>query len=488
MSHIPEEPRFDDSAQKGGAMTIEQHGIDFIQEKDRKLKVRDLFMIWFGANVIYLYIVDGAIIVGFGLSFWPAMSVVVAGNLLYVFLGINSIAGPRAGTAMLTVSRASFGIRGNSVPSFLSWFTAVGWEAVNIVIGTLSLVELVELWGVHGGTGLEVVCLAIIIFLTFSVTIFGHAMITMMNKYLSYALGLGTLVLGIYIVPPIHLHTHPQLSPGTSATGAWLLAFLIIASAPISWLNCAADYSRYLPTKTPGKKIVLWVTLGGAIPSVLIAFVGVAASTATNMTNPIGGLQHLLPGWFFGCYLAVIVGGTVTNNFLNTYSSSMSLLTLGLRMKRYKAVFIDATVGTALSVYAIFVSNFINSFVNFLSLTVLWLVPWGSIYLVDALLRKGNFSAVDLHAKSGPYWYKKGWNIPAAVWLVVGIAVSSMFSNNTLWRGYFVNHIGGGDLSIFVGFIVTGLGYYVTVAKGFSGRPSATTPTDVDTAAVAVER
>ena len=213
MSHIREEPRFDDSAQKSGAMTIEQHGIDFIQEKDRKLKVRDLFMIWFGANVIYLYIVDGAIIVGFGLSFWPAMSVVVAGNLLYVFLGINSIAGPRAGTAMLTVSRASFGIRGNSIPSFLSWFTAVGWEAVNIVIGTLSLVELVQLWGVHGGTGLEVLCLAIIIFLTFSVTMFGHAMITMMNKFLSYALGLGTLVLGIYIVPHMHLHTHPISFP-----------------------------------------------------------------------------------------------------------------------------------------------------------------------------------------------------------------------------------------------------------------------------------
>ena len=157
-------------------------------------------------------------------------------------------------------------------------------------------------------------------------------------------------------------------------------------------------------------------------------------------------------------------------------------------MKRYKAVFIDATVGTGLSVYAIFVSNFINSFVNFLSLTVLWLVPWGSIYLVDALLRRGNFSAVDLHAKSGPYWYKKGWNIPAAVWLIVGIGVSSMFSNNTLWRGYFVNHIGGGDLSIFVGFIVTGVGYYVTVAKGFSARPSATTPTGIDAAAAVAER
>jgi hypothetical protein len=57
-----------------------------------------------------------------------------------------------------------------------------------------------------------------------------------------------------------------------------------------------------------------------------------------------------------------------------------------------------------------------------------------------------------------------------------------MFSNNTLWRGYFVNHIGGGDLSIFVGFIVTGVGYYLTVAKGFSARPSATTPMGTETA------
>ena len=125
MSNSPHSPTSEDGAQKSGALKIEQHGIDFIPETDRGLKLRDLFMIWFGANVIYLYIVDGAIIVGFGLSFWPAMSVVLAANLLYVLLGLNSVAGPRAGTAMLTISRASFGIRGNSVPSFLSWFTAL---------------------------------------------------------------------------------------------------------------------------------------------------------------------------------------------------------------------------------------------------------------------------------------------------------------------------------------------------------------------------
>jgi purine-cytosine permease-like protein len=148
----------------------------------------------------------------------------------------------------------------------------------------------------------------------------------------------------------------------------------------------------------------------------------------------------------------------------------MSLLTLGLRMKRYKAVFIDATVGTAMSIYAIFVSNFTNTFVNFLSLMVLWLVPWCAIYLVDSFLRKGEYSEVDLHAKAGQYWYSKGWNIPATVWFVLGIAIASLFSSNTLWQGYFVKDLGGGDLSIFAGFIVSGAGYYLTMVKRMRTR------------------
>ena len=446
----------------GSAFSIEQHGINFIPHAERKLRPRDLFWIWFGANVIYVYIIDGALIVGFGLSFWPAMAVVLLGNSFYALLGLTSMAGPRAGTAMLVISRAAFGIVGNSMAAFLSWLTAVGWEAVNIVIGTLSLVELLQLSGLHGGNVLKVVCLAVIIFLTFSVTIFGHAMITLMNRILSYVLGIGTLVLGIYVIPKINIDFHPQHMSGVSGTGAFLIALLVMTAAPVSWLNCGSDYSRYLPENTLGSRVALWTMLGGFIPSVLITFVGVAAATATNMSNPIGGLKHLLPSWFFACYLAVIVGGTVTNNFLNTYSSSMSLLTLGLRMKRYKAVFIDATLGTLLSVYALFVSDFTNSFINFLSLTILWLMPWCGVYLADSLLRKGKYVGIDLHIRKGQYWYKNGWNVAGVIWFVIGAFVASLFSSNTVWQGLLVRYIGGGDLSIFVGFVIAFAGYYVT--------------------------
>jgi purine-cytosine permease-like protein len=37
------------------------------------------------------------------------------------------------------------------VPSLLSWFTVVGWEAVNIVLGAFALYSLFELFGFTWG-------------------------------------------------------------------------------------------------------------------------------------------------------------------------------------------------------------------------------------------------------------------------------------------------------------------------------------------------
>src|SRR5437764_14461834 len=54
------------------AFAIETHGIDSIPEGDRHGSPRELFSVWFAANVIFNYVITGAIIVGFGLNFWQA--------------------------------------------------------------------------------------------------------------------------------------------------------------------------------------------------------------------------------------------------------------------------------------------------------------------------------------------------------------------------------------------------------------------------------
>ncbi|MCW2902081.1 MAG: cytosine or purine or uracil or thiamine or allantoin permease [Streptosporangiaceae bacterium] len=446
------------------AFEVEQHGIDHIPDNDRRGRPFDLFWIWFGANVIFTYVIDGAIIVGFGLGFWAALAVILVGNVFYVLVGLCSVPGARAGTATLVVSRSAFGVLGNAPAAFLSWLTAVGWEAVNIVIGALSLYEIFQELGADGGTTWKVVALAAIVVLTFGVAVLGHATITLLNKVFSYLLGIGTLALGILVLPKIDLHAHPALA-APSHTGAWLLALVVMAAAPFSWVNTGADYSRYLPRRTSARQITLWTTLGGAIPAVIITVFGAAAATATDMSDPVAGLKAILPNWFFVVYLAVIVGGTITNNFLNTYSSGMSLLALGLKAKRWQAVLVDSVIGTALSAYALFVFDFTNSFTSFLSLMVLWIAPWCGIYLADMALRRGHYDVVALHSRGGRYWYRRGFNPVALGWFAAGIVLAALFASSAIYSGPLTGLVGGGDISIFVGFVVTLAGYYLTMRR-----------------------
>ena len=295
---------------------------------------------------------------------------------------------------------------------------------------------------------------------------------TVLNKVFSYVLGIGTVILGVLVLPKANFHAHPHLGAPTHV-GAWLLALLVMAAAPLSWVNTAADYSRYLPSRTPGRRITLWTTLGNLIPAVLITMIGVAAATATDMTDPVAGLKNILPSWFFVGYLAVIVGGTITNNFLNTYSSGMSLLALGLKVKRWQAVVIDATVGTSLSVYALFVFDFTNSFIEFLSLMVLWIAPFGGVYLADMLLRRGRYDVEALYATSGRYWFWKGWNLHALGWFLAGVVGAAMFSSSAAFDGPLVSSIGGGDISIYVGLTVPFVGYLVTMRRRVEFIPDA---------------
>jgi NCS1 nucleoside transporter family len=444
------------------AFQVEQHGIDYIPDTERRGKPRDLAWIWFGANIIFTYVIVGALVVGLGLTFWPAVIVAIIGNLAAVLVGVCAIPGPRVGTATLVVSRAAFGMKGNAPSALLSWLTAVGWEAVNIVIGSLSLYEIFKTTGLGEGAGMKVLALVLVVVMTFGVAVLGLATITVLNKVFSYLLGLGTIGLGIFILPQTQIHATPA-TEAASPVGTILLALAIVMAAPFSWVNVASDYSRYLPRTASGTRVASWTTLGCVVPAILICIIGISAATATDMSDPVAGLQHIVPGWFFTTYLAIIVGGTITNNFLNSYSSGMSLLAIGLPLKRWQAVLVDAVLGTSAAAYALFVFDFSESFTGFLSLMVVWIAPWCGIYTADLLLRRGKYDIHALHHRSGgTYWYSKGFNLIGLGWFATGILAAALFANSAIYTGPLTDFIGGGDLSIVVGFVIAFAGYYAT--------------------------
>ena len=449
------------SAGSDKAFAVEQHGVDLIPDEERHGKPFDLFWVWLGANVIFTYVIDGAIILGFGLSFWPAVLAIVVGNLFMILVGLGAIAGPRAGTATLLVSRSAFGVLGNIPAALLSWITVVGWEAVNLVIATFALYQLAVTVHLPGGTVTKAACLILIMVVTFVVAVWGHQTIVVMQRWFSIALGVGTLVLAVFVFPKLHLHFATAPLAARTPFASWLLAVLVIAAGAFSWVNYPADYSRYLDRRTKAAPMVIWTTLGCLIPAVFITLVGLAAGTATNMTNQVAGIQRLVPTWFGTIYLAIIVGGGITNNFLNTYSSGLSLLSVGIKMPRAWSIIFDAVVGGAMAVYAVFVYNFTNSFIEFLSLMVIWIAPWGGIYLTDMLIRKVRYNAEALFEKNGTYWYSGGWNWRAIFSFVIGLVAALMFANAPLFQGPLIGLIGNGDISIYVGFVVSAVSYYL---------------------------
>src|SRR5260370_29113423 len=108
------------AAVQGGAagshpLQIEMNGINVITDSERKGRPRDLFWPWFAANVSVLGLSYGSFVLGFGISFWQALWVSVAGIIIsFVLCGFVAIAGKRGSAPTMVLSRAPFGVPGNN--------------------------------------------------------------------------------------------------------------------------------------------------------------------------------------------------------------------------------------------------------------------------------------------------------------------------------------------------------------------------------------
>jgi len=102
------------------AFHIEQRGIDFVPVSERWATPRNMGALWAGSAINVEYFIYGALLMGFGFSFYTALSIIIIGNLSFFLLGLASLQGPEAGTTAFTISRAAFGTQGSRLVSFFN--------------------------------------------------------------------------------------------------------------------------------------------------------------------------------------------------------------------------------------------------------------------------------------------------------------------------------------------------------------------------------
>ncbi|MFF8614029.1 purine-cytosine permease family protein [Streptomyces sp. NPDC015350] len=451
---------------------VETHGIDPIPDEDRHGSAKDLFWLWFGSNLTFTYVINGALAVAFGLSFWQATGVVVIGGLAFFAISAAGLSGVRTGTATLVVSRAPFGVRGNWPAGMLNWVVSIGYTILNTVVGTLALEAFFTDLGWESGRTGRALALLVTLTLTFAVALWGHATVQFAERWIAYVLAVGFAALLVFLLPGA------DTGGGAAQPGAsgWSLALVVMLAGPFSYVPMPADYTRYLPRTTSMRSLTWYGALGGFISSVALGVAGVAAATRTDMTDAVAGTERLLPGWFQTLFLALVLGGSVTNSIVTLYSSSLNLQVLGVPWSRSKAIVISAAVTAAGSLCALFLADFTSSLLSFLSLLIIVFAPWGGVFLTDMLMRRCRYDAPSLHAgPDGAYWYRSGYHPAGLAALLAGMLFAALTCDSELWTGPLVAPLGGADLTL-LGSVVSGLVHWLlarrTVAP-HTGRPDA---------------
>jgi purine-cytosine permease-like protein len=454
---------------------LEMNGTNFIAQNERSGSARSLFWPWAAANVSLLALSYGSFFLGFGISFWQATFAAIIGTIASFFLvGVSSLAGKRANAPTMTLSRAAFGVKGNVVPGLLSYLIFVGWETVLVSLATLATETVLTRVGDIEPNISRIIGFSIAAGLTVFGGVLGFKVIMRIQKVLT----ISTIVLTAgYIALTAHLVNWSSVSEMPSGNIQAFLGALIfgITGIGLGWVNCAADYSRYLPRTVSSKGVVGWTVFGASIvPITLVIYGSMLAGSSKDLgekigMDPIGALTTLVPTWYLIPFAAVAILGLIGGAILDLYSSGLALISVGLPVKRHVAASIDAVIMALGTIYIVWIAkDFFGPFQGFLITLGVPIAVWSAIFVADVFMRKQDYKEEDLFNPKGIYG---AWNMRSLSLVAVGAIIGWGFVTNTFaswlsWQGYFMGLIGGKDGP----WAYSNIGVIFALAIGFFGH------------------
>lgn len=469
-------------------MNLELNGTNVIDESERQGKASSLFWPWCGANVSLLALSYGSFFLGFGISFWQATAAAILGTVLsFLLVGVSSLAGKKSNAPTMVLSRATFGVKGAIIPGFLSYLLFVGWEIVLISLATLATgTVFIRLGNLDHNTAM-IIGFTIAVGLTVSAGVLGFAVIMRIQRLLTIV----TIVMtGVYISLTVSKVDWNVISSLPSGSTQGFIGAMIFGATGIGlgWVNAAADYSRYLPRTTSSKAVIGWTVFGASVVPIILVIYGAALSASNKdlseaiASDPIGALTTILPSWYLIIFALVAILGLVGGAILNLYSSGLTLISIGLPVKRHVAASIDAVLMLLGAIYFVWIAeDFFFPFQGFLITLGVPIAVWSAIFVTDVLLRK-SYHEADLYKVNGRYG---SWNMGSISVMGVGTIVGWGFVTNSFaswlsWQGYFLNIIGGkegawayANLGVFIALLIGFIGYYLVARKSIKKQENA---------------
>jgi NCS1 family nucleobase:cation symporter-1 len=360
-------------------------GLGPLPRAARTARPRDLFTLWFGANMMLLTIATGAMAPRlYHLPPLAAFAAILLGNALGgVVMGLHSAQGARLGVPQMVQARGQFGRLGALPIAAIVLLMYVGFFSSNLVLASQALRVL----------GLRAPPLALIGLAAAGSGLAALAGPTLLQRAARLMSTLSALALLAAFALLAWRGLPAPSFPAAFDAAAFLRMFAIGALWQIACAPYVSDYSRYLPAEARIAPVFLASYLGSFAGTLLPMTLGALIGNAPG-ADVIGALGNAFgpPGLVIA---AIFTLGIVSSNALNLYGGSVSALVLGEGLAlsrrawgRGRLTLLIALIGVGLAGWG--AGDFWRRYSAFLSLLLYALVPWTAVNLSDFyLIRRG---------------------------------------------------------------------------------------------------
>lgn len=439
-----------------------------IPESLRTTKVSGQFWIWAGANTAPINWILGALGVQLGLGLWETIAILAVGNVVGMCLfGLIVLVGQRTGLTGMMLSKWVFGRVGNVVPAVIQCIVGLGWCAINtwvILDLVLALLEQIG-WAVTGPASIvvQLVVSLLIMGAQVAIALLGYKAIAAFERWTVPITAAVMLAMTVAAWGFIGIDWNYAGDASLQGADRWSAITTVMTAIGVgwgfTWFAYAADYSRFVSTSVPRRKLFRASVLGQIVPVLWLGTLGATLATKDPTADP-GHLLASTFGWLSIPILFLVLHGPLATNTLNIYSFSVSLQSLGVRISRRVITYLVGVVGLVGVAYLISANQFANTLSVWLGGIAMWASVWGGIMIIHYWIvepRRTDFSGLfDAGGHTLP-----AVNVRAVVAFCLGLIAAWLCSYGGLeiFQGPIATALGGVDFSWLSGFVVASATY-----------------------------
>ncbi len=457
-----------------------------VPANQRDWKAISFFTLWVGMAVnIPSYMIAASLIDG-GMSWQQAMWTVLLGNLIvFVPMSLSGHAGTKYGIPFPVFARASFGIKGAHIPSFLRAIVACGWFGIQTWIGGAAIYTiLLIMWPAAADAPAMMpdwVGVSMVQFICFM-------LFWAMNIWLIWK-GINSIRILEHMAAPFLLFCGlallawaykgaegfgPMLQAGSTfqdPADFWNLFWPSLTAMVGFWATLTLNISDFTRYAQDQRSQVIGQLSGLPTTMTLFAFIGVAVTSATVIIfgeaiwDPVVLVRRFESHTVvFFSVIAVIIATISTNaaaNVVGPANAFSNMMPSKINFKR--GGYITGIIGIIIMPWKLIADPSGYIFTWLIGYSAL-LGPVIGIILVDYfLIRKTELNVEDLYRSNGIY---AGVNPVAIIALVVGVLpnIPGFLANIGLYSGsgFIVNLY---NYAWFIGLGISSLVYYVLMRK-----------------------